>query len=67
VITGVEDGSPAEKAGLTPSLVITHVNRKPVKTVADFENEIKNASAEKGLLFLVRSAEGSRLVVVKGE
>jgi len=67
VITGVEDGSPADQAGLTPSLVITQVNRKTVKTVADFENEVKNASPEKGLLFLVRSAEGSRLVVVKGQ
>lgn len=67
VITGVEDGSPAEKAGLAPSMVITQVNRKPVKAVADFESEIKNASPEKGLLLLVRSAEGSRFVVVKSE
>jgi len=67
VITGVEDGSPAEKAGLSPSMVITQVNRKPVKAVADFENEVKNASPEKGLLLLVRSAEGSRFVVVKSE
>jgi len=67
VITGVEDGSPAAKAGLTPSLVITQVNRKPVKAVTDFESEIKNASPEKGLLLLVRSAEGSRFVVVKSE
>ena len=67
VITAVEDGSPADKAGLTPSDVIATVNRKPVKTVAEFENEIKNISADKGLLLLVRSAEGSRFVVVKGE
>jgi serine protease Do len=67
VITGVEDGSPADKAGLHPSEVITQVSRKPVKSVAEFEAEIKNASPEKGLLLLVRSAEGSRFVVVKGE
>jgi hypothetical protein len=35
--------------------------------VAEFEAEIKNASSEKGLLVLVRSAEGSRFIVVKGE
>ncbi|HEY2413516.1 MAG TPA: Do family serine endopeptidase [Pirellulaceae bacterium] len=67
VITGVEDGSPAEKARLQPSEVITQVSRKPVKSVAEFEAEIKNGSPEKGLLLLVRSAEGSRFVVVKAE
>jgi len=67
VITGVEDGSPADKAGLKPSEVVTQVSRKPVKSVAEFEAEVKNASAEKGLLLLVRSAEGSRFVVVKSE
>src|SRR5262249_15612696 len=50
VITAVEDGSPADKAGLAASEVITQVSRKPVKTVAEFEAEVKNASPEKGLL-----------------
>ncbi len=67
VITAVEDGSPADKAGLSASDVITHVSRKPVKTVAEFEAELKNTTPDKGLLLLVRSAEGSRFVVVKGE
>jgi serine protease Do len=67
VVTGVEDSSPADKAGLTPSMVITQVGRKPVKSVAEFEAEVKNASPEKGVLLLVRSEEGSRLVVLKGE
>jgi serine protease Do len=67
VITAVEDGSPADKADLAPSMVITQVGRKPVKSVADFEAEVKNASLEKGLLLLVRSAEGTRFVVLKSE
>jgi len=67
VIMAVEDGSPADKAGLQPSEVITQVSRKPVKSVAEFEAEIKSPVSEKGLLLLVRSAEGSRFVVVKGE
>ncbi len=67
MITAVEDGSPADKAGLSASDVITHVSRKPVKTVAEFESVLKNATPDKGLLLLVRSAEGSRFVVVKGE
>jgi serine protease Do len=67
VITAVEDGGPADKAGLAPSEVITQVGRKPVKSVADFEAEVKNASPDKGVLLLVRSGEGSRFVVVKSE
>jgi serine protease Do len=67
VITAVEDGSLAEKAGLRPSMVITQVGRRPVKSVAEFETEVKNTSADKGLLLLVRSEEGSRFVVLKGE
>jgi len=67
VITAVEDGSPADKAGLIPSQVITQVGRKSVKSVAEFEAEAKNVSTDKGVLLLVRSAEGSRFVVVKSE
>ena len=61
VITAVEDGSPADKAGLAPSQVITQVGRKSVKSAAEFEAEVKNASPDKGVLLLVRSAEGSNL------
>jgi serine protease Do len=67
VITAVEDGSPADKADLAPTMVITQVGRKPVKNVAEFEAEVKNASPDKGVLLLVRSPEGSRFVVLKNE
>jgi serine protease Do len=67
VITAVEDGSPADKAELAPSMVITQVGRKTVKSVAEFEAEIKNVWPDKGVLLLVRSTEGSRFVVVKSE
>jgi len=67
VVTAVEDDSPAEKAGLSTGDVITRVGRKDVKSVSDFESEIKNASLDKGVLLLVRSAEGSRFVVLKKE
>jgi serine protease Do len=67
VIIGVEEGSPAAEAQLAPSMVITQVGRKPVKSVEEFEAEMKNASPEKGLLLLVKSAEGSRFVVLKSE
>jgi serine protease Do len=67
VITSVEEGSVAAKAGLQPSMVVTQVGRRSVKNVSDFEAELKNASLDKGVLLLVRSSEGSRFVVLKSE
>jgi serine protease Do len=67
VITGVEEGSPADRAGLSPSMVIVQVAKKPVRNVAEFDSAIRAASPEKGVLLLVRSSEGSRFVVLKSE
>jgi serine protease Do len=67
VITAVESGSPADRAGLEPLMVITQIGRKPVKSAADFETDVKSASPDKGVLLLVRSAEGSKFVVLKSE
>ncbi len=65
VIVNVAEGSPAEKAGLQSSQVITQVGRTPVKTVEEFSAAMKDVSLSKGVLLLVRSAEGSRFIVVK--
>jgi serine protease Do len=67
VITGVEPGSAAERAGLEASLAIVQVGRQNVKSVEDFEAAIAKGSLEKGILVLVKSAEGSRYVVLKSE
>jgi serine protease Do len=67
VITGVEPNSAAARAGLEPSMAVVQVGRVTVKDVAEFEAEMSKASLEKGVLVLVRSAEGSRFVVLKSE
>jgi len=66
-ITDVRSGSPAESAGLTSGMVITEANHRPVKTVDDFRKALGSKPSEKGVLLLVRSAEGSRFVVVQVE
>jgi serine protease Do len=66
VITSVDSGSPADEAGLTDGMVVLQVNRKPVKSVAEFKKAVSEKSLEEGLLFLVRTSEGTRFVVVKG-
>jgi serine protease Do len=65
VITAIEPGSAADAAGLGESMVIAQVNRKPVKSVDEFEAAVKGADLSKGVLLLVRTAEGSRFVVLK--
>lgn len=65
VITGVEKGSPADVAGLTESMAIKRVGRQPINSVEDFQAALKDVSLEKGVLLLVRTAEGSRFVVVR--
>lgn len=67
VITSVQDGSPAAKAGLEPGMAITQVGRKMVKTAADFEASVQGADMKKGVLLLVRTPQGSRFVVVRSE
>jgi serine protease Do len=67
VITEVRPGSPAEMAGLGTGMVITEVNRHPVKTTADVQKALKAQSLAKGVLLLVRSGEGSRFVVIRVE
>ncbi|MDX1947416.1 MAG: Do family serine endopeptidase [Pirellulaceae bacterium] len=67
VITAVESGSAAEKAGLAPSMVIVQVGREAVGSVAAFEKAMSGASLDKGVMLLVRTEEGSRFMVLKSE
>ena len=67
VITAVTPNSPAAAAGLSDSMVIVQVNRKPVTNVEEFEEAFKAKSLEEGVLLLVKTQEGSRFVVLRDE
>jgi serine protease Do len=64
-ITQVEPGSPAAQAGLTKGMVITHANRKPVKSPADLQKVIDSKSLSEGLMLVVRTEAGSRMVMIR--
>ena len=66
-ITEVRSGSPAELAGLGTGMVITEADRHPVKTTDDLRKALEGQPLEKGVLLLVRSAQGSRFVVIRVE
>lgn len=64
VISEVEPGSPAARAGLESGTLITEVNRKPVSSVSEYKAAVKE-SDEKGVLLRVREGEMSRYVVLE--
>ncbi|QDS96561.1 putative periplasmic serine endoprotease DegP-like precursor [Roseimaritima multifibrata] len=64
LISGVHNGTPADEAGLAAGMVILQVNRKPVSTVEEFQEQIK-ADADDSILLLLRSENGSQFVVLK--
>ena len=67
VITGVEAGSLAERAGLEAGMAIMQVGREKVSSVEQFDAATSEADLDKGVLMLVRTAQGSRFVVLKSE
>jgi serine protease Do len=68
LISRVEPDGLAALAGLRPDMLITQVDKKPVKAAADVQQQVEKASLEKGILFKVQSAQGGvAYVVVKAE
>ncbi|GAF99487.1 unnamed protein product, partial [marine sediment metagenome] len=67
VVTNVTRGSIASKAGLEAGMIVTRVNRKDVKNVKQFHDEIQKTDAKKGILLNVKSDDGSRIIVLPRE
>lgn len=53
VVTDVEPDSATERAGVRPGDVIMEINRKPVRTVADFDKLTGQLSAKTPVLLLI--------------
>lgn len=65
LITGVDENGLAAQAGLTEGMVIERVGNTPIKSVADAKELMANPPGDRGLLLLVRTAYGTRFVVIK--
>ena len=65
-VTGVEDGSTAQTAGLRDGDVIQEVNRMPVSNVADFDRAVKNAGSGTVLLLVNRNGF-TQYVAIQGK
>jgi serine protease Do len=64
VVSGVEEGGPAARAGIRPGDVITEANREPVRSAPDFARIIAQVRRGQNLLLLVRRDGTSRFAVL---
>ncbi|MBO0721190.1 MAG: DegQ family serine endoprotease [Blastocatellia bacterium] len=67
VVTDVAEGSRAGDAGLHRGDVIEQVNRRPVKTEAEFEQAMKQSDNKSTLLLVNRNGHTSFVVIPAGD
>ena len=65
LIGEVKPGSLASKEGLAAGMVIQEINRRPIKSVSDFNQIMTESSPEKGILLLIVSDGNARYVNLK--
>jgi serine protease Do len=64
VVTRVEAGSSAADAGIQTGDVIQEVNRKPVKHVEDFSQQIEQAKSQDSVLLLIQRGQNTLFAAV---
>jgi len=64
VVTGVDSGSPAEKAGIAPGVLIKEVNRKPVSNVREFSRAVTEVKDQGKVMLLVKRDETTFFVLL---
>ena len=65
VIMGVRGGSPAERAGLKPGMIIQQVNRVPIASQDGFQQQLMKSNPRTGIGLLVYSSVGSGYTVLR--
>ena len=65
VVTGVEQGSLSEKAGLKVGDVIVNVEKSKILDLAGFEHAIQPLGHDRGLRLKVRRGQGSLYVFIQ--
>jgi len=65
IVTSVQEGSPADEAGIKPRDVIIQVNKINIKSMKDFQREMGKKGAKDGALLLVKSGGAAHYVVIR--
>ena len=67
LISKIESGSPAEKAGLSSGMIIQEVERNVVNNFEIFKKFVNETDTAKGILLLVTTNGGSRYIFIQEE
>ncbi|MBF0626890.1 MAG: DegQ family serine endoprotease [Magnetococcales bacterium] len=65
VVASVENGAPAEVAGIRPGDLLQEINRKPVKTLGDFRSSLAKVEPGQTLLVLMQRGGESHFLAVQ--
>ena len=65
VISNVKSGSPAEKSGLLPGMIVQEAERQAVSNLDTFKEIINGIDSEQGVLLLIRTSNGSRYIFIQ--
>ncbi|BHH85399.1 DegQ family serine endoprotease [Desulforhopalus sp. 52FAK] len=64
IVSNVEQGSPAAKAGMKPGQLVEEINRVPVNTLKDLREVLGNAEESGKILLRVRSGNFATYIVL---
>jgi serine protease Do len=67
IISNVENGSPAESAGIKRGEIILEINQQPVEKIKDFQDILAKIKPADNILLLTKRDEHTRFVVVKNK
>ena len=65
VIVEVKPGSPAEKTGLLPGMIVQEVERHAIANLNYFKKLASELDPQKGILLLITTANGSRYIFLQ--
>jgi serine protease Do len=65
LVSEVDNAGPAMEKGLEPGMLIRKVGRTPVSSVAEFTAALEKETSPDGVIFQVRTVNGTRFLVIK--
>ncbi len=65
MVSDVENDGPAMEKGLEAGMLIRKVGKTPVTTAAEFKAALEKEASPDGVIFQVRTANGTRFMVIK--
>lgn len=65
VVSDVDEGSAAAKAGIQPGMLIKEVNRKAIHNTREFDEALQDAKSGKTALLLVKDGQFARFVAIR--